>query len=52
MSTLWLEKNSPKRLYMSWDMNNFEETMQRSGVSKMNSQAVGKPQECGDLEGK
>lgn len=35
---------------MSWDVNDFEETMQRSGISKRTSQAVAKP--CGELEGK
>lgn len=37
---------------MSWDVNGFKENMQRSGGSKMTSQAVGKPPECGELEAK
>lgn len=28
---------------MSWDKNDFEDTMQRSGISKMASEVRGKP---------
>lgn len=35
---------------MSLDVNDFEETMRRPGISKITSQAAAKP--CGELEGK